>query len=188
MKIAVIFGSHRIGGKNAEIETAMRQYANVFDFDFIHMADNKVESCTSCHCCAKTGRCVLPQTKDDTFQEIFDKMVTADAVFIISPVYASIPSRLTALFERMTSVLFDPSVMNTDHNPLLNKKTALFSYCSSGICDDAPIKLIFDKFVMKNYRFDRTTYPYLNHEQNPQARYNNNITAYVIDTLLSLLP
>lgn len=42
MKILVIFASHRIGGKNEEIERAMRQYEKVFDFDFVHLANNKV--------------------------------------------------------------------------------------------------------------------------------------------------
>lgn len=139
MKILVIFASHRIGGKNQEIENAMRQYDNLFNFDFVHLADYRVESCRSCHKCAETGYCILPQNDNDRFQEIFDKMVDADAIFIISPVYANIPSRLTALFERLTSVLFDTGRINTDANPLLNKKAAVFSYCSCSICDDSNI-------------------------------------------------
>ncbi len=163
----------------------MRRYENVFDYDFIHLANNKVEGCIDCHCCGHTGHCVLPPTTTDKFQEIFDKMIVADAIFIISPVYAAIPSRLTALFERLTSLLFNTSVINSDKNPLLNKKAAVFSYCSSGVCDDSSIKLIFDKFVMKNYRFDFTTYQYLNAIPNPQERYDD-ITDYIIDTLKSL--
>ncbi len=162
MKILVIFGSHRLNGTNAEIEKAMKSEADKFNFDFVHLADHKIEVCTSCHRCGKTGYCVLPISYNDRFQEIFDKMKMADAIFIISPVYAAIPSRLTALFERLTSVLYDSGAMNKDINPLLNKKTAIFSYCSCGICDETPIKIIFDKFVMKNYRFDKSTYPYLN--------------------------
>lgn len=186
MKILVLFASHRLGGKNAEIENVMKKYLNYFDFEFLHLADNRVESCTSCHRCAEAGHCVLPQTDDDKFQYIFDRMVESDAIFIISPVYASIPSRLTALFERLTSVLFDTGRINTDDNPLLNKKTAIFSYCSCGVCDDIPIKMIFDKFVMKNYRYDSTTYFYLNNLLNPKEHYSD-ITDYITDTLDSLL-
>ena len=186
MKVCVIFASHRLGGKNAEIETAMRRFEEVFDFDFIHLATTRIEGCNSCHCCAETGHCILPPSENDRFQDVFDRMVAADAIFIISPVYACVPSRLTALFERMTSTLFDPGVMNTDKNPLLNKKTAIFSYCSAGICDDRPLKLIFDKFVMTNYRFDTTTYKYLNDISNPKLHYSN-ITDYVIDTLKLLI-
>lgn len=186
MNILVIFASHRLSGKNAEIENTMREYSEHFNFDFVHLADNKVESCTSCHYCGNMGHCVLPPGENDKFQEIFDKMIAADAIFIISPVYANIPSRLTALFERLTSVLFDTGRINTDDNPWLNKRAAIFSYCSCGICDESNIKLIFDKFVMKNYRYDRTTYNYFNNVPNPQEMYSD-VTDYVIDILESLL-
>lgn len=185
MKILVIFGSHRLNGTNTEIEKAMKSESDKFNFDFVHLADHKIEGCVSCHSCAKTGRCVLPISDHDRFQELFDKMKASDAIFIISPVYAVIPSRLTALFERLTSVLYDSGVMNTDLNPLLNKKVAIFSYCSCGICDDTPIKIIFDKFVRKDYRFDKSTYPYLNASKNPQEEYPD-ITSYVMSTLKQL--
>lgn len=74
LKILVIFASHRIGGKNAEIENAMCRYISDFDFDFIHLAEHKVESCTSCHRCVQAGHCVLPPSDKDRFHEIFDKM------------------------------------------------------------------------------------------------------------------
>lgn len=186
MKILVIFASHRLGGKNLEIEKAMRKYSDNFDFDFVHLADNKIESCTSCHQCKTVGHCVLPQTDSDKFQMIFDKMKASDAIFIISPVYANIPSRLTALFERLTSVLFDTGLINTDNNPLLNKKAAVFSYCSCGVCDDSSIKLITDKFFMKNYRYDYSTYSYLNSVAAPHKQYDD-IIEYITDTLNLIL-
>jgi multimeric flavodoxin WrbA len=185
MNVLAIFGSQRLGGTSAAIEQAMRAQAGVFAFDFVHLADHRIEGCTSCHRCGETGYCVLPASENDHFQEIFDRMKAADAVFVISPVYAVIPSRLTALFERLTSVLYDSGVMNTDANPLLNKRVAIFSYGSAGICDDAPLKVIFDKFVMKNYRFDETTYAYLNNSANPRDEYPD-ITAYVMATLEQL--
>lgn len=164
----------------------MRRYENRFHFDFVHLANNRIEACTSCHSCGKTGSCILPASSNDRFQEIFDKMKSVDAIFTISAVYAVIPSRLAALFERLTSVLFDSGVMNTDKNPLLNKKTAIFSYCSAGVCDEAYLKLIFDKFVMKNYHFDYTTYTYFNSVTNPQQQHKD-VTDYVLDTLDSLI-
>lgn len=126
MNILVIFASHRLGGKNIEIENAMHEYSDHFNFNFVHLADNRIEGCISCHCCGKVGYCVLPRNENDNFQKIFEEMIDADAIFIISPVYATIPSRLTALFERLTSVLFDTGRINTDDNPLLNKRAAFF--------------------------------------------------------------
>jgi multimeric flavodoxin WrbA len=183
MNIVVIFGSHRVGGTNGEIEKTLKGLNTIHEFDFIHLAEKKVEGCTSCHKCGAIGHCVLPPSQNDHFQEIFDKMVSADAVLIITPVYASIPSRLTAFFERITSVLYDTGVMNTDKNPLINKRVGIFSYCSNQICDDRALKLIFDKFVMKNYRFDISTYPYLN---NCDLHKYNSIIEYVKDIAIHL--
>ncbi len=185
MKITVIFGSHRIGGKNHEIEKMMKTFTNIHDFDFIHLAKNKIEGCISCHQCGKAGRCVLPPSENDHFQETYDKMIDADAIFIITPVYAGIPSRLTALFERLTSVLFDTGLMNTDNNPLIGKKVAIFNYCSNKICDDSAIKLIFDKFVMKDYSFNESTYNYLNYCGNPNEKYSD-ICEYIRETIVSI--
>lgn len=55
MRILVIFGSHRLGGTNAEIEKAMKSKSEIFDFDFVHLANYKIEGCTSCNSCGKTG-------------------------------------------------------------------------------------------------------------------------------------
>lgn len=185
MKTLVIFASHRMGGKSAEIKEAMCRFQGDFDFDFVHLAEDKIEGCIDCRRCGEKGYCVLPPSQSDHFQEVFDKMQTADAIFIISPVYAGTPARLSALFERLISVLFYTGRINTDKNPLLNKKVAVFSYCSAGVCSDASIKLICDKFFMKNYRFDRTTYNYLNSLPDPRAQYSD-ITDYVTDTLKAL--
>jgi Multimeric flavodoxin WrbA len=185
MKVVVVFGSHRLGGTNREIEEMLKNFSARHELTFIHMADKKVESCTSCHQCGKTGHCVLPQTEHDHFQEIYDKMVCADAILIITPVYAGIPSRLTALFERLTSVLYDTGMMNTEQNPLLNKRVGIFNYCSSQICDESALKLIFDKFVMRGYRFDYSTYPYLNNCSCPNKTYGS-IVDYVKDIMMNL--
>ncbi len=185
MNITVIFGSHRFGGVNQEIEAMLRSLRSNHNFEYIHMADHEVKGCISCHQCAQKGYCVLPSSDLDHFQEIYDKLIATDAIFIITPVYAGIPSRLTALFERLTSVLFDTNQMNTDKNPLLNKKVAIFSYCSAGICDETQLKIIFQKFVMKNYSFTEVTYPYLN----DTGKYNSSdgITDYVKDVVINLL-
>lgn len=129
----MLFSQVKDLAENAEIENAMRDYSEYFNFDFVHLAENRIEGCSSCHCRAKVGHCILPPDENDKFEEIFEKMIAADTIFIISPVYANIPSRLTALFERLTGVLFDTGRINTDDNPLLNKRAAVFSYCSCGI-------------------------------------------------------
>lgn len=42
MTITVIFASHRMGGKSEEIKKAMLRYQSDFNFDFIHLAKEKL--------------------------------------------------------------------------------------------------------------------------------------------------
>ncbi len=185
MNITVLFGSHRFGGTNGVIEKMISGLSVSHQFEILHMADHKVESCIACHQCAKNGRCILPESNTDCYQEIVDKFINADAIFIITPVYAGIPSRLTALFERMTSVLFDAGLINSDKNPLLNKKVGIFNYCSNKICDDTHLKILFQKFVMKNYSFDYVNYDFVNNSKEPNVEYDN-INEYIKQVILNL--
>lgn len=182
MKIAVILGSHRVTGKNKEIADAITQINIRHELTFIRMAESRVNGCTTCYKCSESKRCIT----DDDFASIYDTLKRCDAIMIISPLYAPIPSRLTAFFERLTSFMFATNVINTDDNPLLNKKAAVFSYCSNKICDDTQLKLIFQKFLMKNYDFTDVVYDYLNNCENADEVYNHNIIDYVKDVFLKL--
>ena len=182
MKIAIVFASHRRTGKNKEIEDMITTLSLPHSFDFIRMADININSCTSCYKCADEGKCII----DDDFSQVFRRLISADCIFIISPVYAPIPSRLCALFERLTSLLFSTGIINTSANPLLGKKAAVFSYCSSGITDDSQIKLIMQKFLMVGYSFHEVSFPYINRCVKPNEKFNHDIAAYVKDVLLSL--
>lgn len=185
MKITVIFGSHRLGGTNGEIETMLKGLSTNYEFEFLHMADYEVKGCISCQRCAECRYCILPPSKSDCFQDIFDKLIATDIILIVTPVYASIPSRLTALFERITSILFYTGLMNSERNPLLNKKVGIFNYCSNKICDDKSLKIIFQKFVMKDYSFEDISYNFLNDCDNPNERYEN-ILMYIKDIVINL--
>jgi len=182
MKIAVIFASHRRTGKNKEIEDMIRELNLPYSFDFIRLAEVNIGSCNSCYKCADERKCII----EDDFQETFQRLINADCIFVISPVYAPIPSRLSALFERLTSLLFLTELINTSKNPLLGKKAAVFNYCSVKIVDETPIKLIMQKFLMVGYSFYEVVFPYINQCSTPNEKYNNDIVAYVKDTLLSL--
>ena len=182
MKIAIVFASHRRAGKNKEIEDMITALSLPHSFDFIRLADINIKSCTSCYKCADEGKCII----DDNFTAVFKRLIIADCIFIISPVYAPIPSKLCALFERLTSLMFSTGSINSPANPLLGKKAAVFSYCSSGITDDSQIKLILQKFLMVGYSFHEVNFPYINRCAKPGDKYNNDIAAYVKDILLSL--
>lgn len=185
MKVAVVFGSHRRGGTNELIEQTIINANTAHEYDFIRMADNKIESCCSCYACGKTGECALPGNDNDRFRDVFDRLKKAEAILIITPVYSLIPSRLTALFERLTSVLYASGLMGKPENPLFGKKVAVVNYCSTKICDETEIKIIFQKFVMSGYSFTEVNYDYLNNSPEPNQKYGN-VCEYIKDIVVNL--
>jgi multimeric flavodoxin WrbA len=100
VKILGIVGSPRRGG-NTEIlvrtalESASKKGAET---EMILLSEKIVGPCDGCASCAKTKRC---KTNDD-FAEVFDKMVTADAILFASPSYfGSVTPHMKALIDRV---------------------------------------------------------------------------------------
>jgi multimeric flavodoxin WrbA len=94
-----IVGSPRRGGntelvvKNA-LEAAKGTGAET---DIIRLAEKKVEPCTACGACSKTGECVI----NDDFMEIFNRMAEADGLLFASPSYfESMSPQMKALIDR----------------------------------------------------------------------------------------
>lgn len=185
MKIAIIFGSQRHGGTHGKIEEVINNLNVRHEFDFIRMAETKIEACIACEGCTKTGRCLLPPSQNDMFQDVLDRLICADVIFVITPVYAPIPSRLTALFERLLSISFFSHEIGKLERPLKGKKAAVISYDSAKICDDTQIKMIFQKFLMDDYSFTKVDYNYINNIQNPNEEFKN-VIDYVKYTVLNL--
>lgn len=99
MNVLAICGSPRKNG-NTEYLTKVvlkeLEKENI-NTEFISLADKELSECTGCYHCVENKECLF---KDD-FQEIFDKMLKADAIILASPVYhASITSKLKSLLDR----------------------------------------------------------------------------------------
>ena len=63
----------------------------------VHTAQKRIEYCTGCFICKKTGQCVI----DDDMTEIFDGIKESDIVIFSFPVYChSIPAALKVVIER----------------------------------------------------------------------------------------
>ena len=68
----------------------------------IELKNLSIHPCTGCGKCYYSHRCVL----DDDFNMIYGNIVNSDIVFIISPHYAPIPSKLAAMLEKMEQITF----------------------------------------------------------------------------------
>lgn len=183
MKIAMLFASNRHGGKHKEIRHMTDSLNLPYKFDFIELADYDIPHCKQdcAGCVIKTEhRCL----HDNDTEIIMAKLIDADMNVIIVPVYFPYPSKFTVLMEKMLH-----SCYRIENRPLKNKPTALFLYCSVKIIDEKPLKILWQQYLMDvGYSFNEVNYAYLNSGYNNELnrKYNNDITAYIKEFLLTI--
>ena len=104
-KIVVIEGSPRVGGNtdllSDEFINGAKENGN--SIEKIYLQKKKINYCVDCEACRKNGgECVQ---KDD-FQEIISKIVDADVLVIVSPVYYySVSAQMKTFIDRTYSAL-----------------------------------------------------------------------------------
>jgi len=72
------------------------------DVEIVRLIDYEPVPCRMRGECFYTGWCA----HDDAFNQIYAKLVAADAVFIVSPHYAPIPSKLVMIFEKLEEMVY----------------------------------------------------------------------------------
>lgn len=103
MKITIINGSARTPSNTGDmIEIVVKELSAEHDIETINLSSTVINPCRACFACAGKGNCIR---RNDSFCEIYTKMVSADCIIIGSPVYsADVSSTLKALFERASVV------------------------------------------------------------------------------------
>lgn len=149
MKVLVICGSHR--SKQVTYGLA-EQFAQKIkgkrevEVEICELANMKIEGCCGTAACTKTPekRCVH---NNDDFNKIFNKMAESDAILFIVPKYAPYPSRISAMFERLTSISWWGFGEHGKINDfiLAGKPAAIATFCSTpGIPPEVFYPLIFN--------------------------------------------
>lgn len=69
-----------------EVKTTLESEG--FDTEIIHIGTDIIGGCTACGACAKTGKCII----DDIVNVVAEKLDSADAIIIGSPVYYANPT------------------------------------------------------------------------------------------------
>lgn len=99
MKTLAISGSPRENGNTeyfARIVLSRLEKEGI-ETEFLSLIDKKIDECTGCYHCVKNADCMI----QDDFQEVFKKMIEADAIILASPVYhGSITPKLKCLLDR----------------------------------------------------------------------------------------
>ncbi len=101
MKVLLINGSPKANGNTyiALSEVAKTLQNNGIDTEIISIGAKAVQGCIGCGKCAETGRCVFG---DALYNAVREKIETADALVVGSPVYYAGPNgSLCALLDRL---------------------------------------------------------------------------------------
>ena len=104
MKILAINGSARKESNTGDmIALVLAELAKSgYDIEKINLAGEIINPCKACFACAGKKNCVW---RNDTFCDLYDKMVAADVLIIGSPTYsADVSTPLKAIFERASVV------------------------------------------------------------------------------------
>ena len=150
MKILAINGSMRKkANTNKLIEIALASAKEVepaLETKVLQVADLKIDPCRSCYeVCSKVP--YVCANKTDDFQGVFDEMKNADGIIIGSPVYYMIPSRLTAIIERFSCLVYFNEVRGfKGPEPFENKPCGLIAVCAL----DSPLPVLehLNKFAV----------------------------------------
>ena len=100
MKALAINGSSRKDGNTADmLNVVLAELGKEgYETEHVQLAGSTVNACKACFGCAGRGNCVFG---NDIFQELYDKMVKADAIILGSSTYsADVSSTLKAVIER----------------------------------------------------------------------------------------
>lgn len=101
MKVLLINGSPRKNGNTgiALSEVARALEENGIDTEIVSIGTKAVQGCIACGKCSETGRCAF---NDSLYNEIREKIETADGLVVGSPVYYAGPNgSLCALLDRL---------------------------------------------------------------------------------------
>lgn len=88
--------------------------------EIIPLIDYELKPCRMCGQCFGPQRCA----RDEAFNQVFEKMVAADGIFVVVPHYAPLPSKLMMLFEKMEEIAFLHWSANSSYRFPLHQKPA----------------------------------------------------------------
>lgn len=106
MNVLGICGSARKDGNSAILvrEVLSELEKEGIGVTLVELAELDIAPCRACFACAKTGFCAF---RNDDFDDVFNKMLSAQGIVLGSPVYsANVSAKMQALLER-AAVLAD---------------------------------------------------------------------------------
>lgn len=164
MKILGIVGSmRRKGNTNFLVREVLKSAKTInpqIETEILQISELKIESCRACYelCSKEPYKCII----EDDLEKVFKVMKSADGIVIGSPLYFGVPSRLTALLERLVclSYFYEMRGFSKPH-PLTDKPCGLIAVTGG----DSPMpvleRLLNFVLAMRMRPIMLKAYPYL---------------------------
>lgn len=95
------------------------------DVEIIPLVDYEFKPCIGCGMCYKQDQCI----NDSAFNQVYDILTAADALFIVSAHYAPIPSKLSILLEKIEQLAFLKRFNDENYrSPLFGKPVGIIGH------------------------------------------------------------
>lgn len=95
------------------------------EVEIVPLLDYEMVPCRMCGKCQITERCA----RDAAFNQVFEKMIGADGIFVIVPHYAPLPSKMMILCEKMEEIAFLNWCANQSYRfPLAEKPAGVIGH------------------------------------------------------------
>lgn len=122
--------------------------------DILRLVDYEMNPCRMCGKCSELGKCV----RDEAFNKIYARLTEVDAVFVVCPHYAPLPSKLMMLLEKLEEICYLNWCQDQQYKTIVFQKpiglvahggqpTKAASYYKTALLD--PLALAFSSIQMK---------------------------------------
>jgi len=141
LKILCISASNRINATKtnsyrkceAVLDEAAKHISEMQD-EIIELQNYSLSPCIDCSGCKISKRCAI----DNAFNEIYEKIIACDILFIVSPHYAPIPAKLCMLMEKMGYIVSIHSSKNKFYQgETYGLKTAIITHGATAVDEAA---------------------------------------------------
>jgi NAD(P)H-dependent FMN reductase len=146
MRVVVVVGSHRRHGVAEHLAQVLSNFLSREDsaiaVETILLAEARIAPCQACRECASGKPCKI---RNDDFKKILGRLAGADGCVLITPRYSPVPSKVSALLERLTSLSYWPAEVNPSYvRPLRGKPWGLLGFDSQGTLDPELVTMLAD--------------------------------------------
>lgn len=150
---------HSASTRACELIRELAQAECDVQVEILPLIDYELTPCRMCGQCLAAGECI----RDNAFNQIYAKLAETDAVFVVCPHYAPLPSKLMMLLEKLEEICYLNWCQNQQYQTIIYRKPIglvahggqpmdAASYYKTALLD--PLALAFASIQMRVARVD----------------------------------